>query len=84
LSYEATDVGSWSSVGSNEPLKNECELIYEIFQRRKQGNWKKNDCWPGGHIRQEPNVVTIFGTKRGYWSSSWWMCNGRNSKNWCS
>ena len=41
LSYEATDVGSWSSVGSNKTMKNECELIYEIFQRRKQGNWKK-------------------------------------------
>ena len=31
LSYEATDVGSWSSVGSNKPVRNECELIYEIF-----------------------------------------------------
>ena len=31
LSYEATDVGSWSFVGSNKPIKNECEVIYEIF-----------------------------------------------------
>ena len=31
LSYKATDVGSWSLVGSNEPVKNECEVIYEIF-----------------------------------------------------
>ena len=30
-SYEATDVESWSVVGSNEPLRNECEVIYEIF-----------------------------------------------------
>ena len=31
LSYEATDVGSSSFVGSNEPVRNECEVIYEMF-----------------------------------------------------
>ena len=31
LSYEDTDVGSWSFVGSKEPVKNECEVIYETF-----------------------------------------------------
>ena len=31
LSYEATDVGSWSFVRSNEPVKNGCEVIYEMF-----------------------------------------------------
>ena len=31
LSYEATDVGSWSFVDSNEPVRNECEVIYELF-----------------------------------------------------
>ena len=33
LSYEATDVGSWSLffVSSNEPVKNGCEVIYEMF-----------------------------------------------------
>ena len=32
LSYEATDVGSWSFVSSNEPMKNGCEVIlYEMF-----------------------------------------------------
>ena len=31
LSYEATDVGNWSFVGSNEPVRNECEVIYEMF-----------------------------------------------------
>ena len=31
LRYEATDVGSWSFVGSNEPVRNKCEVIYEIF-----------------------------------------------------
>ena len=31
LSYEATDVGSWSIVSSNEPVKNGCEVIYEMF-----------------------------------------------------
>ena len=28
LSYEATDVGSWSFVSSKEPVRNECEVIY--------------------------------------------------------
>ena len=27
LSYEATDVGSWSFVGRREPMRNECEVI---------------------------------------------------------
>ena len=31
VSYEATDAGNWSFVGSNEPVRNECEVIYEIF-----------------------------------------------------
>ena len=31
LSYEATDVGSWSFVSSKEPVKNRCEVIYEMF-----------------------------------------------------
>ena len=31
LSYEAIDVGSWSFVGPKEPVRNECEVIYEIF-----------------------------------------------------
>ena len=31
LSYETTDVGSWSFVSSNEPVKNGCEVIYEMF-----------------------------------------------------
>ena len=31
LSYEATDIGSWSFVSSKEPVKNGCEVIYEMF-----------------------------------------------------
>ena len=31
LSYEATDVESWSFVSSNQPVKNGCEVIYEMF-----------------------------------------------------
>ena len=31
LSYEATEVGSWSFVSSNEPVKNGCEVICEMF-----------------------------------------------------
>ena len=31
LSYEATDVGSWSFVSSNELVKNGCEVIYEMI-----------------------------------------------------
>ena len=32
LSYEATDVGSGSFVGPMEPVRNECEVICEIFE----------------------------------------------------
>ena len=31
LSYEATDVVRWSFVGSNEPVRNEWEVIYDMF-----------------------------------------------------
>ena len=31
LSYQATDVGRWSFMSSNEPVKNGCEVIYEMF-----------------------------------------------------
>ena len=31
LSYKAPDVGSSSFVSSNEPVTNECEIIYEMF-----------------------------------------------------
>ena len=31
LSYEDTGVGSWSFVGSNEPVRNEFEVMYEMF-----------------------------------------------------
>ena len=31
LSCEATDVGGWSFVDSNEPVRNECQVIYEMF-----------------------------------------------------
>ena len=31
LSYEATDVGRWSFASYNEPVRNECEVIYETF-----------------------------------------------------
>ena len=30
-SYEVTEVGSWAFVGSNEPMRNACEVIYEYF-----------------------------------------------------
>ena len=29
LSYEATDVGSWSFLGPKEPVRSECEVIYK-------------------------------------------------------
>ena len=37
LSYEATHVGSWSFVVSIEPVRNECEMIYEIFHTLNRG-----------------------------------------------
>ena len=42
LSYEATDVGSWSFVSSNEPVKNGCEVIYEMFWT---GDLKSSQLW---------------------------------------
>ena len=32
LNYESTEVGSWSFVDPNEPMRNKCEVICEIFQ----------------------------------------------------
>ena len=29
LSYEATDVGNWSFVGSNEPVRNACYWVWK-------------------------------------------------------
>ena len=40
LSYDVIDVGSWSFVGSNEPVRNECEVIYEVFHIFKNCVWK--------------------------------------------
>ena len=31
LSYEGTDIGSWSFVGPKELMRNECEFLYVIF-----------------------------------------------------
>ena len=31
LSYEGFDIGSWWFVGPKEPMRNECEFLYEIF-----------------------------------------------------
>ena len=31
LSYEVTNVRHWLFVGSNEPVRNECEMIHKIF-----------------------------------------------------
>ena len=31
LSYEDTNIGSWPFVGRKEPVRNECEVLYEIF-----------------------------------------------------
>ena len=41
LSYEATDVGSWSFVSSNEPVKNGCEVIYKMFHILNCGFWNQ-------------------------------------------
>ena len=32
LSYESTEVGSWSFVDPNKPVRNKCEVIFEICQ----------------------------------------------------
>ena len=41
LNYEATDVGSRSFVSSNEPVKNGCEAIYEMFHILNCGFWNQ-------------------------------------------
>ena len=54
LSYEATDVVSWSFVGSNEPVRNECEVIMKYFiynftlnQKRRKSPQTLCNCVPG-------------------------------------
>ena len=44
-SYEATDVGSWLVVSSNEPVKNGCEVIYEMFHILNCGFLKSSKLW---------------------------------------
>jgi len=44
LSYEATDIGSWSFVSSNEPVKDGCEVIYEMFHILNCGFEQRHDC----------------------------------------
>ena len=39
LSCEATDVWCWSFVTSNEPVKNGCEVVYEMFHILTCGFW---------------------------------------------
>ena len=45
LSYEATDIGSWSFVSSNEPVKDGCEVIYEMFHILNWGFEISNFKW---------------------------------------
>ena len=45
LSCEATDIGSWSFVSSNEPVKDGCEVIYEMFHILKCGFEISNFKW---------------------------------------
>ena len=40
-SYEATGLGSWSFVSSNEPVKNGCEVIYEMFSYIELRIWNQ-------------------------------------------
>ena len=37
LSHEANEVGSWSFVDSNEPVRSECEVLHEIFHILNRG-----------------------------------------------
>ena len=41
LNYEATDVGSWSFVGSNNPVRNECDVINKVFYILNCGFWNQ-------------------------------------------
>ena len=56
LSYEATDVGSWSFVSSNEPVTNGCEVIYEMFHILNCGFWNQNTSY----ITSQSNSVDLI------------------------
>ena len=52
LSYEATDVGSWSFVSSNEPVKNGCEVIYDVIVA--------DFIWSDDIVRPTITVTTVM------------------------
>ena len=56
LSYEATDVGSWSFVSSKEPVKNGCEVTYEIFHIIELRILKSSKLW-SSQFEQLPEKV---------------------------
>ena len=63
LSYGATDVGSWSFVSSNEPVKNGCEVIYEMFHILNCGLSKpwSSQLWTHDLIRSStPDGVRTY------------------------
>ena len=47
LSYEVTDVGNWSCVSSNEPVKNGCEVIYMKCFIYWTADLKSSELWSG-------------------------------------
>ena len=59
LSYEASDVGSWSFASSNEPVRFECEVIYEMFHILNFGFWNQVSYDHRSYERNLSNLYTI-------------------------
>ena len=84
LSYEATDVGSWSFVGCKEPVRNECEVMYMkyfIYWTHKRPTWK-----PGWELnclkRFQVQLLTTVIEKKTAWKTpgKFLLREGANNK----
>ena len=64
LSYEATDVRSWSFVGSNEPVRNECEymksFIYRTADVKSSKLWSSQLSLHKNRIGQKQEIFRAF------------------------
>ena len=66
LSYEATDVESWSFVSSNKPVKNGCEVVYEMSLTKAVDmghTWSK---YGNGMGQPMTNVWVLYGFYMGH------------------
>ena len=84
LSYEATDVGSWSFVGPKEPVRNGCEVIIWNISNIELGMWNQGSFDPRSY---ESNLCNCLyrslqkvRTLRGFECMTLWQrCDGPTS-----